>query len=32
MIFIGRISKGHISVKNVGGVMLLFLCISSDSG
>ena len=32
MIFIGKISKGHNSVKNVGGVMILFLCTSSDDG
>ena len=30
MIFIGKISKGHNSVKNVGGVMFFFLCTSSD--
>ena len=32
MIFIGKISKGHNSVKNVGGVTVLFLCTSSDYG
>ena len=32
MIFIGKISKGHNSVKNVDGVMILFLCTSSDDG
>ena len=32
MIFIGKISKGPKSVKYVGGVTLLFLCTSSDSG
>ena len=31
-IFIGKISKGHNSVKNVGGVTVLFLCILSDGG
>ena len=31
-IFIGKISKGHISVKNVGGVSILLLCTSSDGG
>ena len=30
MIFIGKISKGHNSIKNVGAVTVLFLCISSD--
>ena len=30
MIFIGKISKEHNSVKNVVGVMVLFLCTSSD--
>ena len=32
MIFIGKISKGHNSVKNVGGVLVLFffLCTLSD--
>ena len=29
-IFIGKISKGHKSVKNVDGVTVLFLCTSSD--
>ena len=28
----GKISKGHNSVKNVGGVTILFLCTSSDGG
>ena len=32
MIFIGKISKGHNSVKNVDRVMVLFLYISSDDG
>ena len=32
MIFIGKISKGHNSVKNVGRVTVLFLCTASDSG
>ena len=32
MIFIGKISKGHNSVKNVGEVTILFLCTSSDDG
>ena len=32
MIFIGKISKGHNSVKNVCGVTILFLCRSSDDG
>ena len=32
MIFIGIISKGHNSVKNVDGIMVLFLCTSSDGG
>ena len=32
MIFIGKISKGHPFLKNVGGVMVLVLCTSSDSG
>ena len=31
MIFIGKISKGHDSIKNVGGVMVLFPCTSSDN-
>ena len=31
-IFIAKISKGHNSVKNVDGVTVLFLCISSDGG
>ena len=32
MIFIGKISKGHNSVKNVGGVTVLYLCTFSDDG
>ena len=32
MTFIKKISKGHDSVKNVGGVTVLFLCTSSDDG
>ena len=32
IIFKGKISKGHNSVKNVGGVTVLFLCASSDGG
>ena len=32
MIFIGKISKGHNFIKNVGGVMDLYLRISSDDG
>ena len=32
MIFIGKISKGHNFLKNVGGVTVLFLCTSSDDG
>ena len=28
----GKISKGHSSVKNVGGVRVLVLCTSSDDG
>ena len=32
MIFIGKISKGHTSIKDEGGVMVLVLCTSSDSG
>ena len=31
-IFIAKISKGHISVKNVGGVTVIFLCTLSDGG
>ena len=31
-IFIAIISKGHNSIENVGGVTVLVLCISSDSG
>ena len=30
MIFIAKISKGHNSVKNEGGVTVLVLCTSSD--
>ena len=32
MSFIGKISNGHNSVKNVGGVTVLFLCTSPDDG
>ena len=32
MIFIAKISTGHNSIKNVGGVKVLFLCTSSDGG
>ena len=32
MIFIGKISKGHNSVKNIGGVRVLVLCISPEGG
>ena len=32
IIFIQKISKGHTSAKNVGGVTVLVLCISSDNG
>ena len=32
MISIRKISKGHNSVKNVGGVLILVLCTSSDDG
>ena len=31
-IFIGKISKGHNSIKNVGRVTVLYLCTSSDGG
>ena len=31
MIFIAKISKGHNSIKNIGGVNVLFLCTSSNS-
>ena len=31
-IFIRKISKGHNSVKNVGGVSVLVRCTSSDDG
>ena len=30
--FIGKISKGHNSVKNGGGVTVLVLCTLSDNG
>ena len=30
--FIGKTSKGHNSVQNVGRVTVLVLCISSDDG
>ena len=30
MIFIGKNSKGHNSVNNVGEITVLFLCTSSD--
>ena len=30
MTFIGKISKGHNSVKNVGGVEVLLLCTWTD--
>ena len=30
--FIGKISKGHNSLKNVGRVTVLVLCTSSDDG
>ena len=32
MIFIRKISKGHNSVKNVGGMSVLVVCTSSDDG
>ena len=32
MIFNAKISKWHNSVKNVGGVTVLFLCKLSDGG
>ena len=32
MISIGKISKGHNTVKYIDGVMVLFLCTSSDCG
>ena len=32
MVFTGKISKGHNSVKNVGGVTVLFLCTLSNGG
>ena len=32
MIFNRTISKGHNSVKNVGGVTVIFLCTSYDEG
>ena len=28
----GKISKGHNSAKNIGGVIVLVLCTSSDDG
>ena len=31
MIFIGKISKGHNSVKTVGGVTVFILCTLSDT-
>ena len=31
-IFIRKISKGHNSVKNVGGLSIIVLCTSSDDG
>ena len=32
MIFIRKISKGHNSIKNVGGVLILVLCTLSGGG
>ena len=32
MTFIGKISKEHNSIKNVGGVTILNLCTLSDDG
>ena len=32
MVFIGKNSKGHNSIKNVGGVTILFLCTLSNDG
>ena len=32
MIFIGKISKGHNSVKSVYGIRVLVFCTSSDAG
>ena len=32
MIFMEKISKGHNSVKNVGGATVFVLCTSSDDG
>ena len=32
MTFIGKISKGHNAVKNLGGVTVLVLCSSPDNG
>ena len=32
MIFIAKISKGHNSVKNIGGVAVLVLCTLSNDG
>ena len=31
-IFIGKILKGHNSLKNVGEVRILLLCMSTDDG
>ena len=31
-IFIAKFSKGHNSIKNVGGITVLFLCTSSENG
>ena len=31
-VFIGKISKGNFSIKNVGGDTVLILCTSSDGG
>ena len=30
MIFIRKISRGHNSIKNVGGMLVLVICTSSD--
>ena len=32
MIFLRKISKGHNSINNVGGVSVLVLCTASDNG
>ena len=32
MILKGKISRGHNSIKNVGAVMVLFLCTLSEGG